>query len=88
MTYNVPFKVSLRDYEGMMNSREYWDDLGAEWSWNTIEKKLGRLAGFVQQGGNLKKVINRYAKDHDERYNLMGTTTFASIGNCYLTTNG
>ncbi|MBR4392294.1 MAG: hypothetical protein IKT08_09360 [Bacteroidales bacterium] len=69
MTYNVPFKVSLRDYEGMMNSREYWDDLGAEWSWSTIEKKLVRLAGFVQQGGNLKKVINRYAKEHDERYN-------------------
>ena len=69
MKCNVPFDVSLRDYEGMMNNRQYWDDLGAEWGWSTMEQKLVRLAGFVQQGGNLKKVINRYAKDHDKRYN-------------------
>lgn len=69
MKYNVPFDVPLHDYEGMMNNRQYWDDLGAEWSWSTMEQKLVRLAGFVKQGGNLKKVINRYAKEHDNRYN-------------------
>lgn len=52
-----------------MSNREYWDDLGAEWNRNTIELKLVRLAGFVQQGGNLKKVLNHYAKEHDEQYN-------------------
>ena len=35
MNYNVPFDVPLRDYEGMMNNRQYWDDLGAEWGWST-----------------------------------------------------
>lgn len=69
MKYNVPFDVSLHDYEGMLNNRQYWDDLGAEWSWSTMEQKLVRLAGFVKLGGNLKKVLNRYAKEHDERYN-------------------
>jgi hypothetical protein len=69
MNYNVPFNVSLQEYEGLMNNREYWDDLGAEWNHSTIEKKLVRLAGFVRLGGNLKKVINHYAKDHDEQYN-------------------
>lgn len=67
--YNAPYHVPLKDYEGMMANREYWDDLGAEWNYSTIEKKLVRLAGFVQLGGNLKKVINHYAKDHDDQYN-------------------
>ena len=43
MNYNVPFNVPLHDYEGMMNNRQYWDDLGAEWSWSTMEQKLVRL---------------------------------------------
>lgn len=38
MNYNVPFNVSLRDYEGMLNNRQYWDDLGAEWGWSTMSK--------------------------------------------------
>ena len=48
MKYNVPFDVSLCDYEGMMNNRQYWDDLGAEWGWSTMEQRLVRLAGFVK----------------------------------------
>jgi len=67
--YNAPYNVPLKEYEGMMANREYWDDLGAEWNHSTIEKKLVQLAGFVRLGGNLKKVINHYAKDHDEQYN-------------------
>ena len=69
MKYNTPFNALLHDYEEMMNNRQYWDDLGAEWSWSTMEQKLVRLAGFVKLGGNLKKVINCYAKEHDDRYN-------------------
>ena len=53
--YNTPYQVPLKEYEGMMADREYWDDLGAEWIHSTLEQKLVRLAGFVQQGGNLKK---------------------------------
>lgn len=67
--YNTPYHIPLKEYEGLMANREYWDDLGAEWDHSTMEKKLVRLAGFVRLGGNLKKVINRYAKDHDEQYN-------------------
>ena len=66
--YYEPFNVPLDDYEGYIGRREYWDDLGTEWGWSPIEQKIIRLAGFVQQGGNLKKVINHYAKDRDEEY--------------------
>ena len=63
-----PFDIPLDDYEKYMGRREYWDDFGTEWSWSPIEQKIIRLAGFVQLGGNLKKVINQYAKRHDEMY--------------------
>ena len=46
--YNAPYHVPLKEYEGMMANREYWDDLGAEWNWSSMVKKLVRLAGFVQ----------------------------------------
>ena len=66
--YNAPYHVPLKEYEGMMANREYWDDLGAEWNWSSMEKKLVRLAGFVQQGGSLKKVLALYTKDRDKEY--------------------
>lgn len=66
--YYKPFDIPLVDYEKYMGRREYWDDLGTEWGWSPIEQKIIRLAGFVQQGGNLKKVINHYAKGRDEIY--------------------
>ena len=66
--YNVPYHIPLEEYEGLMASREYWDDLGAEWNWSSIEQKLVRLAGFVKQGGSLKKVLNRYTKGREEEY--------------------
>lgn len=66
MTYLVPFKVSLKEYEGLISGREYWDDFSEEWKQSTIEEKIVRLSGFVKMGGNLNKIINRYAKNHDE----------------------
>ncbi len=66
--YYKPFDVPLNEYEGLVCRREYWDGLGTEWGWSSVEEKIIRLAGFVQQGGNLKKIINRYAKDRDETY--------------------
>ena len=66
--YYKPFDVPLKEYEGLVCRREYWDGLGTEWGWSSVEEKIIRLAGFVQQGGNLKKIINRYAKDRDETY--------------------
>ena len=66
MKYLVPFKVSLQEYEGLITSREYWDDLSEEWNNSTIEEKIVRLSGFVKMGGNLNKIINRYAKSHDD----------------------
>lgn len=63
-----PFNVSLDDYEKYMGMREYWDDMSHNWSWSSLEEKIILLAGFVQLGGNLKKVINHYAKDRDAMY--------------------
>ena len=66
--YYKPFDVPLKEYEGLVCRREYWDRLGTEWRWSSVEEKIIRLAGFVQKGGNLKKIINHYAKDRDETY--------------------
>jgi hypothetical protein len=66
MIYLTPFNVPLEEYEGLIGRREYWDNLADEWKSTSIEEKLVRLAGFVQIGGNLKKNINRYAKEKEE----------------------
>ena len=66
MKYLKPFDEPLSEYEKILQNREYWDDLCCEWSYSTIEEKIVRLAGFVQMGGNLNKVINRYAKEKDQ----------------------
>lgn len=63
-----PYEKPLIEYEGLVERKEYWDDLSTEWGWSTLDEKIVRLAGFVQQGGNIKKIINHYAKDHDEGY--------------------
>ena len=68
MKYIKPFNVPLDEYEGLITRREYWDNFAEEWKWSSIDEKIVRLAGFVQQGGNLKKILNRYAKAHDEEY--------------------
>lgn len=68
MIYSTPFNVAKEEYEDLIARREYWDDGGDEWNWSSIEEKIVRLAGFVQLGGNLKKIINRYAKERDEEY--------------------
>ena len=63
-----PFECDLKTYEGYIARKEYWDDFSAEWSSSTIEDKIIRLGGFVQQGGSLLRMLNRYAKNHDEIY--------------------
>ena len=63
-----PFDVPLDEYEGLITRREYWDNISEEWRWSSIEEKIVRLARFVQQGGNLTKILNRYAEAHDEEY--------------------
>jgi hypothetical protein len=66
MKYETPFDLPLDDYEGLIERNEYWDDSGDEANWLTMDQKLIRLAGFVQKGGNLAKVITNYAEAHDE----------------------
>lgn len=66
MKYLVPFNEPIAEYEKILQNREYWDDLCDEWNCSTMEEKIVRLAGFVQMGGNLNKVINRYAKEKDQ----------------------
>ena len=63
-----PFDVPLDEYEGLICRREYWDNIAEEWRWSTVDEKIVRLAGFVQHGGDLKKILNCYAKAHDEEY--------------------
>lgn len=68
--YYKPFEnLTVERYEAYMANREYWDDLGAEWKYSPVEKKLVRLAGLVNQGGSLKKAIDSYAEVHAHEYN-------------------
>ena len=66
MIYKTPYDVPLDEYEGLVARREYWDDGSDEWNWSSIDLKLVRLAGFVQQDGDLNKVMTEYTKDLDE----------------------
>lgn len=68
MNKQKPFDCDLKTYEGYIARKEYWDDLSTEWSFSTKEEKIIRLGDFVQQGGSLLRLLNRYAKEHDERY--------------------
>lgn len=62
----LPFNVPLAEYESLLKRREYWDHLCDEWGCSTMDEKIVKLAGFVQLGGNLSKVINQYAKGREE----------------------
>jgi hypothetical protein len=66
MKYETPFDLPLDVYEGLIERNEYWDDSGDEADWLTMNQKLIRLAGFVQKGGDLAKVINNYTEDRAE----------------------
>ena len=63
-----PFECDLKTYEGRIARKEYWDDYSSEWNSSTFEEKLIRLGGFVQQGGSLLRMLNLYAKNHNEIY--------------------
>ena len=63
-----PPNLPLKDYESFIERRQFWDDFACEYNDYTQDKKLVILAGFVNIGGNLKKIIKQYAKDHDEIY--------------------
>ncbi len=51
----------LLHFEKCLASREFWDDYGHEWSYATLDEKQVFLGVFVQRGGDLKRVIERYA---------------------------
>ena len=68
MSNASPFSCGIEDYEDMLCRKEYWDDLCSEWSWSSIDQKLIRIGGFVLAGGSLLRLLNRYAKAHDEMY--------------------
>lgn len=58
----------LLHFEKCLASREFWDDYGHEWSYATLDEKLVFLGVFVQRGGDLKRVIERYVEDRSEIY--------------------
>lgn len=64
--------VPLEEYEGILANREYWDNASCEWeSYSKMEVKLARLGTFVQRGGDLNRVIARYAEDREYTYRVM-----------------
>lgn len=68
MEKSQPLPYESEDYSAHVCGRAYWDDLSAEWGYCPIEKKLVILAGFVNLGGDLNKVLERYAEDRSEDY--------------------
>ena len=63
--------LPLEEYEGILANREYWDDISYEWKQHsTLEQKLIRLGGFVQRGGDLNRVILRYAEGREYTYRV------------------
>ena len=69
---NYHENVPLEEFEGILANREYWDNASYEWgNYSKIEEKLARLGTFVQRGGNLNRVIARYAEDREHTYRVM-----------------
>ena len=64
--------VPLEEFEGILANREYWDNASYEWeSYSKMVEKLARLGIFVQRGGDLNRVIARYAEDREYTYRVM-----------------
>ncbi len=67
--YFTPYDFELDEYAEYLANREYWDDAGFEWSgFHTMDEKLILLAGYVQKGGDLNYVIEKYSEDRDKEY--------------------
>lgn len=62
--------LPLEEYEAILANREYWDDFACEWGFSNLEQKLIRMAGFVQRGGDLNRVILRYAEGREYTYRV------------------
>lgn len=60
--------TDIKEFGANLGNREYWDRCGAEWNHTTIEQKIFKLAEFVQAGGNLYPVLNKYAKGREYTY--------------------
>ena len=64
--------VPLEEFEGILANREYWDNASYEWeNFSKMKEKLARLGTFVQRGGDLNRVIARYAEDREYTYRVM-----------------
>ena len=69
--YNAPYHVPLKEYEGILANREYWDNISCEWEiYSKMEDKLVRLGIFVQRGGDLNRVIALYAEGREYTYRV------------------
>ena len=61
MAYEYYTELPIEKYEAVLANRKFWDCYSSEWESASIEKKLIPLAIFVQRGGKLNRVINKYA---------------------------
>ena len=51
-------------------NRTYWDVFGAEAESLSLEQKIKNLGVFVQEGGSIAEVVNRYAESTDDESRL------------------
>ena len=64
--------VPLKEYEQILANREFWDNVSCEWeTFSKMQDKLVRLGTFVQRGGDLNRVIEKYAEGRAYTYRVM-----------------
>lgn len=68
MAYEYYTELPIEEHEAVLANRKFWDCYSSEWENATIEKKLIPLALFVQRGGKLNRVINKYADGREYTY--------------------
>ena len=52
------YEEDLLEYEQMLGSQEYWDDLGSWWSSSILEDKIINMGRFLIHGGKLEDAIS------------------------------
>ena len=75
------YEEDLLEYEQMLGSQEYWDDLGSWWSSSILEDKIINMGRFLIHGGKLEDAIERY-KDgiSEERLRRIRPCIFIFLG--------
>ena len=68
INYEYYRDLPMKEYEGVLANRDYWDHCSCEWERRPMENKLIALGIFARRGGKLSRVINRYAEGREYTY--------------------